>query len=529
VKRRAGLVVALAVAVSGCSRAEAPLELRPTTMPDISRMAAPVREQLQAQSERLEKARRVPAVPGVELAALNGEMGRLLLAAEAYAAAEPFLVNAQQLAPDDARWTYYLAHVYRAQGQSMRAAALFEAVLRSRPEDVAALVWLGNAYLEQGRPEAAEPLFARALAGAPRAAAPHLGLGRVALALRAHAKAIEHLEQVLSLEPRASAAHYPLAMAYRGIGDVERAEAHLGQRGDVEASMPDPLMQELSGILRSPAAYEARGMRAIDIGNFAGAVAQFRLGLELAPDSAPLRHRLATALSLVGDVPGAVRELEDTLRRAPDYAPAHYTFGVLDLGAGRFDQALDRFASAVRGDPAYGPARLQLANTLRQRGRFESALQHYAYLIDHDPRLGEARLGHAVTLVRLRRYPEARRHLVEAVRIFPGHPGFADALARVYAAAPDAKVRDGQLARALAQQLVARGPTLDGAETMAMALAEVGEFEAAASWQRDAIAAAKRAGLGPLAARMGDNLRLYEKRQPCRTPWRDDPRWQASP
>ena len=45
--------------------------------------------------------------------------------------------HAQALASGDVRWTYYLAHVYRLEGQSARAASLFENVLRTQPDDVA--------------------------------------------------------------------------------------------------------------------------------------------------------------------------------------------------------------------------------------------------------------------------------------------------------------------------------------------------------------------------------------------------------
>lgn len=40
--------------------------------------------------------------------------------------------------------------------------------------------------------------------------------------------------------------------------------------------------------------------------------------------------------------------------------------------------------------------------------------------------------------------------------------------------------------------------------------------------QRDLIAAARQAGRGDLAARLQDNLRLYEARQASRTPWRSE-------
>ena len=39
--------------------------------------------------------------------------------------------------------------------------------------------------------------------------------------------------------------------------------------------------------------------------------------------------------------------------------------------------------------------------------------------------------------------------------------------------------------------------------------------------QRGVIASTERAGRGNLARRMAENLDLYERREPCRTPWRD--------
>jgi hypothetical protein len=59
-------------------------------------------------------------------------------------------------------------------------------------------------------------------------------------------------------------------------------------------------------------------------------------------------------------------------------------------------------------------------------------------------------------------------------------------------------------------------------ETMAMALAQQGQFAEAAEIQRGVIAAAERAGLTQDVRRMTGNLRRYERGEPCRTPWSDD-------
>jgi tetratricopeptide (TPR) repeat protein len=514
----------------GCARSSKsgePSVLLPAALPDLSGMAEPVQEQLRAEDKLLTSARNNPATSKADLAAAYGGMGKLFLAAEAFAESEPYFLNAHTLAPDDVRWSYYLAHVYRLEGESAKAARSFERTLELRPDDVAALVWLGNLYLDQGRPDAAGSLFAKALAKEPRAAAAQLGLGRVALAQRDYTRAIDHLEQALQIDRRATVVHYPLSMAYRAVGKTEQAEAHVRQRGDVEIGPPDPLMQEVADVLRSPVVYENRGDRAIAAGEFAAALSHFRRGLDLAPESVPLRQKVATALSLTGDVPGALKGFQDVLRRSPDFAPAHYSLGVLLLADGQIDLAIGRFSTAVRSDPTYLQARLQLANTLRRRRRFEPSRREYANVIEMDPRIGEARFGQAITLVGLKRYAEARDRLLEGVTLFPDRLEFIGALARLYATAPGAQVRDGGRARTLAQNLVQRRTSADAQETMAMALAEVGEFEAAARWQRQAIATAEGAGHHELAVRMADNLRLYQRHLPCRTGWRDDPSWDS--
>jgi hypothetical protein len=57
---------------------------------------------------------------------------------------------------------------------------------------------------------------------------------------------------------------------------------------------------------------------------------------------------------------------------------------------------------------------------------------------------------------------------------------------------------------------------------MAMALAELGRFDEASQWQRNAIGMASQSGRLALAGRLAVNLRLYEARRPCRVPWTDD-------
>src|SRR5262249_52638693 len=244
-------------------------------------------------------------------------------------------------------------------------------------------------------------------------------------------------------------------------------------------------------------------------------------GLAIAPDDPALRHRLGTALFQTGDVRGAFEAFEQVVRVSPQYARAHYSLGVLEQAGGRHRAALERFTAAVQSDPDYVEARLALAALMRQSGRAQGALEHYQHVLKINPRAGDAAFGYAMALVSLGRYQDARDRLSEGVASYPDHTEFPHALARLLAAAPDARVRDGQRAMALMTPLLERRQTLELGETMAMTLAAGGPYEEAGAFPRSVMAAAERSGRGDLARRMADHLRLYERRQPCRAPWRE--------
>jgi len=99
---------------------------------------------------------------------------------------------------------------------------------------------------------------------------------------------------------------------------------------------------------------------------------------------------------------------------------------------------------------------------------------------------------------------------------------FGHALARLLAAAPDARVRDGRRALQLLDQLIKGQQTIELAETTAMALAEVGRYREAVEVQREALTAATGSSLSLVERHIRENLRLYESGKPCRTPFADD-------
>jgi tetratricopeptide (TPR) repeat protein len=494
----------------------------PVELPDISGVAGPVQAQLREQFAALQQQIQKPDATPAARASAYGEMGRLFIATEFLDAAGRCFTNAAALEPDGMRWIYYLGHIERLKNEPAKAAALFERALKLQGDHVPSLVWLGEMDLVQGLPDAARSPLEKALALQPREAAALYRLGRVEIETRDYAQAARHLEAALALQPESSSIHYPLALAYRGLGDSRRAEAQMRLRGNVDVPPADPLMQQVSGVLRNAAAAEVRGAEALGKRQWPEAVAYLRQAIEASPDNAFTHLNLGTALFETGDGAGALEQFQIAVKLSPGLAKAHYGIGIVNEAAGHDREAIEAFSAAVAAEPASVEARLSLADALRRNGRMEESLPNYAEIIKASPAISQARFGYALALVRLKRFQEARDRLADAVRTYPDQPGFAHALARLLAAAPDARVRDGRRAMTLMQELLKTQRTLELMQTMAMTLAELGQYDEAVDWQREAIAAANHAGRPDLTTRLQENLGLYENRQPCRTPWRDD-------
>jgi tetratricopeptide (TPR) repeat protein len=373
----------------------------PVVVPDLTQMAESVREQVRESYSALEAARQRPSATRAEIAPAYGRLGALLLAADYLDAAEAVYLNAQTLDPGEFRWPYLLGHVHRRQGQTEKAAASFEQALRIQPDDVPALVWLGEVRLSEGRPDAAESHFSRALSLQPGSAPALFGLGRAALARQDPAQAVGYFEKALAADRQASAIHYVLAIAYRAIGDSSKADAHLRQRGDTPPVMPDPLMQEIAGLLESAIRFDSLSRQALAGGDWQAAIRFARRGLAVvgtnATLEASLHHRLGTALVQTGDARGAYEEFERSVKAVPDFAPGLYSLGVMLLSIGEFSDAVEPLSAAVRARPTYVEAWLGLAEALQRAGRGG----------------------------------EARARLIEGSKLNPGAAALTDALKRM--------------------------------------------------------------------------------------------------
>jgi tetratricopeptide (TPR) repeat protein len=419
----ASTLILMTSLAAACTSANTPTSN--LVLPDLSGLADSVQRQIREKDTELKQTLQRSGASRREQAAAYGALGRMLMAAKFSEAAAVCFARAESLAADDMRWAYYSGHAALRIGDRAGAAAAFERTLKIRPNDVAALVWLGESYLDYDRLDLAQSAFQRALAVQPQSAPALFGAGRTALARREFAEAAQYLERALMADARASAIHYPLAMAYRGLGDTPKADAHLRQRGAGYPALQDPLMQDDEELLESAVSFESRGMAALKAADFPAAMAAFRKGLELAPEDTSLRYWLGAALYASGDADGAVREFSEVVRQAPDHAKAHFSLGAIYDARRQREKAIAEYQAAVRADPNLPESRLRLAEDLRASGQLAASVEQYDAAVKLDPSLLDAWIGGAHALIDLKRTDRANDWLARAGKLFPNRPELA--------------------------------------------------------------------------------------------------------
>lgn len=404
----------------------------PVVLPALESMVGWARSNVQERHSVLKKLLADEQTPSDgEIARAYGSLGLALMAAKQYEPAAVSFLNAITHSPREMRWPYYLGQRYIMTKELAEAEEWFERVLQLAPSDEATLVWLGRVYLDQSRFDEAERLFVHAELVAPQSAAAWAGSGHVALARQHYARAVESLERALALDPGGSQAHYPLAMAYRALGDFDKAAASFDrfnahrfdrQRGGRPPLLTDPLMLEYYNVVESAALFQQRGNQALDDGDHAVAIDLFRNAVALEPNNPFIRQRLAAALVRGGDQPAATEQLEEAVRLEPEFALAHVGLAALMAAEGRFRAAIGRYTLALEYDSEHIEARLGLAEALRASGRLEESLPIYAQVVEEEPGLVETWIGGAEALIRLEHYADAGDWLTAARRVHPDQP-----------------------------------------------------------------------------------------------------------
>lgn len=435
---------------------------------DLSNLEESVRDQIATAQATLAAAIKNPSTTQAALSEEYGKLGELYHAYSLIPAARDAYLNANRLAPKDFRWIYLLAKLDQQEGRFDDAIRRYQTARTLRPDYVAVFVNLGNISLELNRLDDAQESFSAALAIDKNNPAAHYGLGQVAVSKRSYTEAVDHFEKTLAQVPDANRVHYSLAMAYRALGNAEKAKAHLAQQGSVGVRVADPLVDSLRDLITGERVYLARGKVAFEAKRYADAVTEFRKAVAAKPDSVTARINLGAALTQVGDLNGAVEQFEESIRLDPGKVNAHYNLAVILARQNKHDQSITHLRSALRIEESDLNARFFLAQELKNAGLPDESLVEYARV------------------------------------------------SYLLAASPETTLRNGARAYDLAQQVYSATSAAQHGALVALALAELGRCSEAADWQSRMIAATEREGNVSLLVKLREGLKLYQNVQSCR-------------
>lgn len=485
--------------------------------PDLTNLEESVREQVTSLQNSLAANAKDPATSANILSEAYGKLGQIYHAYSLISPAHVCYLNASLLAPKDFRWTYLSAKLDHQEGSFDDAIRRYRIARTLRPDYVAVPVNLGNIFLDLNRLDEAKESFKEALEIDSNNPAAHYGLGQVALSARSYAEAIQHFEQALAQVPNANRLHYSLAMAYRGLGDVEKVKAHLAQQGSVGVRVSDPLVDGLQDLIAGERVHLARGKLAFEARRFAEAAAEFRKAVASRPDSVTARVNLGAALTQLGDVEGAMEQFEAALRVDPRNVNANYNLAVLSGGQNKHEKAIAHFQSALAVEPNDSSVRFLLGKELMKVGRLDEALTEFSRLVQADPNNEGALLEQVKLLHRKGRFKEALDILDKSHTQYPRRGQTVVMLAYLLATTPQLEMRNGTRALDFAQRAYEATSAAQHGALVALALAELGRCREASDWQRRMIVAAEQQNNTELVTNLRSRLKLYDQ-TPCRPP-----------
>jgi tetratricopeptide (TPR) repeat protein len=484
--------------------------------PDLTPLEPEVREQLSSFESSLAKVARNSSTTDVALAEAYGTMGQIYQAYNLIAPARESYLNANTLAAQEFRWVYLLAKLDQLEERFDDALRRLEVAGRIRPEYAAVLENAGQIKLQQNHLPEAEKIFKAALEIEPESSAALYGLGQIALSRRDFTGAVKYFEDALLRSPEASRIHYSLAMAYRGLGETEKAKQHLSQQGTIGVRASDPLLDNLQNLIKGERIYLLRGRLALEAKSYTEAAVEFRKAIAANPKSLVAQLNLGAALTQLGDLSGAGSQYETALKLDPKNPIAHFNLSVLLANENKHQAAIDHLQTVLSEDPRDLRARFFLASELLKSGELAKALDEFSQVAAADPDNEEALLEKVKLLSRSRQYKLALDELERSNARYPQKGQTAALLAYLLAGSPQLELRNGTKALQLAQSVYAATGSFEHGVLIAMAQGELGRCKEATDWLRKLSTKAEQENKTEILAKLKQELQLYENKQTCR-------------
>jgi len=402
--------------------------------------------------------------------------------------------RAEALDPEEWRWPYFAGLVLRENDQQA-ALARFERAVELNPDYAPLRFYIGMSYLLAERLDDAAVQFERAIELDPGLANALIGRARVEIGRGQPEAALAWLERAASVAPQEAAVHHNLALAYRALGQNDRAE----QEQALAAASPVPMQLANLGSLEDPVREEtilregasslwllhnARRLRAQ--GSPGAALEMLDRALSADPRSVGALLESARVLLDRGEAEQARQRVARALEVDPSSAESYAEMGNVLARAGQIDGAIAALGRAIEIDPLLADAQNNLATLLFGVGRADEGLARLSDAAAALPSNADVQYNLAAALLNRERYDEAIEVLRSARKLRPDH------VPTLYLLGSTLAMR-GRFDEAvdLFRQVVERAPAhLDARLDLGQALWELGRYGEAVAALRESHAAA---------------------------------------
>ncbi|MFO0954047.1 MAG: tetratricopeptide repeat protein [Isosphaeraceae bacterium] len=382
------------------------------------------------------------------------------------------------LAPDEARHAAGLANALWKRNDLAGAIDWGMKAIALDPNHANAHNVVGIALRKQGKPGEAVGWYQKAIALDPNSPDFHHNLGLAFKALNKPADAAAAFRRAIAVDPGHVPSHY-------NLGNVL---LEVGEPGDAVAAYRETVRLNPDHVF----AHNNLGTVLVRQGKVEDAIASFREAIRLKPDHLSAHKNLSQALYRQRKLADAIVAYRAVARLDPVNPQAHYNLAVVLAEAQDLDGAIAAYETVVRLKPDHVNAHNNLGNALCARDRNEEAVAALREGIRLSPRNADIHNNLGFALAKVGRVEEAIASYEEAIRLKGDYVQPHSNLARLLAAGPDPRLRDGKRAVELmttAEKL--GGTTASSRWVLGLAHYRAGDWKASVAALEDAVKLAK--------------------------------------
>jgi len=341
-------------------------------------------------------------------------------------------------------------------------------------------------------------------------------------------------QHALSVTKLNDVAHNNLGAALMAEGDIEGAQRNfeaalrinpehrearmnLGfimvQNGEVEEGLS--LLRTVLEAWPTAKAHYNFGTALVETGNYADAVPYLQVAVKLRPDFFNAHMNLGTALTYLGRFEEALPHFVTAVKLQPNHPDAQFNLGAASAALGKLDQAAAALSKSVSLRPQDTKTRRLLVDIALKKQNLNAVITNLVEIVRVEPEATTA-FDLARLLVQVGKADAAIQYYRIALDMKPDWHQAYNNLALILATHPDAQVRNGAEAVALAERACAltQSQVPVYLSTLAAAYAEAGRFNDAVRTAEQASALAEALGQTNLARRNAELLQLYRAGKP---------------